>query len=87
MQKDLEKLWFEYLIEAPVEKSKREQTIINNFKKKEKSFRSHLNKEQIEFLEEYDNAVSEVNSISEKNAFVKGIMFATKFIFQALYEK
>lgn len=36
-------------------------------------------------MEEYDDAVSEMNSISEKNAFIKGVMFATKFIFQALY--
>ncbi|MBQ8765577.1 MAG: hypothetical protein IJZ16_02115 [Clostridia bacterium] len=85
MQKDLEKLWFDYLIEVPVTKSEKEKQIINEFTEKEKLFRSKLNDEQVEFLEEYDNAVSKVNSISEKNAFVKGIMFATRFIFQALY--
>lgn len=87
MHKDLEKLWFDYLIEVPVTKSKREQIIINNFREKEKIFRSNLIEEQLEFFEEYDCAVSEVNSISEKNAFIKGIMFATRFIFQALNEE
>lgn len=86
MQNDLENLWFNYLIEMPIAKNNQEKNIINNFRKKEKALRSILNKEQIKVFEEYDGVVSEVNSISEKNAFVKGIMFATRFIFQALYD-
>ncbi len=85
MQNDLEKLWFDYLIEFPIKNSEKEKQIINEFTKKESQFRSKLNEEQVKLLEEYDSAVSKVSSISEKNAFVKGIMFATKFLFQALY--
>ena len=84
MSNDLEKLWFEYLIEFPIKNSEKEKQIINEYTEKENLFRSKLNKEQIEIFEEYDNAVSKVSSISEKNAFLKGIMFATRFIFQAL---
>ncbi|MBQ8767639.1 MAG: hypothetical protein IJZ16_12660 [Clostridia bacterium] len=86
MQKDLENLWYNYVNEISLKKDKKEKTAISRFVEKEESFRSILDEKQIEKLEEYDDAVSELNSISEKNAFIKGIMFATKFIFQALYE-
>lgn len=85
MQKDLEVLWFDYLIEFPIARSKKEKTTIDKWSKKEKYFRSKLNEEQIIILDEYDDAVSAVSRISEKNAFLKGFMFATRFIFQALY--
>lgn len=86
MREELERLWYDYLIEIPMEYSKKEKDIINNWKENETAFRSALNKEQIKLLEEYDKFLSEVNGISEKNAFIKGIIFATKFIFQALQE-
>lgn len=86
MREYLESLWFDYFIEFPMEYSKKEKYIIKNWKEHEIAFRSVLNKEQIKLLEEYDKSLSEVNGISEKNAFLKGIIFATKFIFQALQE-
>lgn len=85
MRKDLEVLWFDYLIKFPIAQSKKEKTTIDKWSKKEKYFRSKLNEEQIIILDEYDDAVSAVSRISEKNAFLKGVMFATRFIFQALY--
>lgn len=84
MRKDLEDLWFNYLIELPIVRSEKEKTTIKEWSQKEKYFRSKLNKEQIEILDEYDDALSAVSRISEKNAFIKGVMFATRFIFEAL---
>ena len=75
MRKDLEDLWNYYLIEVPIKNTK-----------KENKLRSRLTDEQILFLEEYDDAVSELNRISERHAFIKGVMFTTRFIFQAMYE-
>lgn len=85
MRKELEDLWFYYLIEFPLKRSDKEKATIDNWSKQEDYFRSKLNDEQLEFLEEYDNAVAEVGRISEKNAFFKGVKFATQFIFEALY--
>ncbi len=86
MRQDLEDLWNYYLIEVPIKNTKKEDILVKNYAKVEDAFRSKLSSEQIAFLEEYDDAVSELNRISERHAFIKGIMFATRFIFQAMYE-
>ena len=86
MRKDLEDLWNYYLIEVPIKNTKKEEMLVKNFSKKENKLRSRLTDEQILFLEEYDDAVSELNRISERHAFIKGVMFTTRFIFQAMYE-
>lgn len=86
MKKDLEDLWYNYIIEISLKKDKREKTAISRFVEKEEEIRSMLDEKQLSKLEEYNDAVSEMSSISEKNAFIKGVSFATKFIFQALYE-
>lgn len=49
----------------------------------EDKLRAKLNDEQKELLEEYDNAISETNGISEKYAFIKGVRFATRLTFEA----
>lgn len=86
MRRDLEDLWNYYLIEVPIKNTKKEDILVKKYAKVEDAFRSKLSSEQIVFLEEYDDAVSELNRISERHAFIKGIMFATRFIFQAMYE-
>lgn len=86
MREDLNDLWNYYLIEVPLKNTEKEELLVKRYSKQEDKFRSKLTDEQIVFLEEYDNAVSELNRISERHAFIKGIMFDTRFIFQAMYE-
>ncbi len=86
MKNLLENLWFNYIIEVPMQKNEIENQTIAEWLKQEKYFRSRLNEEEIEILEEYDRALSKVNRITEKNAFIKGVMFATRFIFETLCE-
>ena len=86
MRQDLEDLWNYYLIEVPIKDNKKEKLIKSQFSKKEKNLRSKLTQEQLDLLNEYDDMVSELSRISERHAFIKGIMFATRFIFQALYD-
>ncbi len=86
MREDLEDLWNYYLIEVPIKDNKKEKLIKSQFSKKEKNLRSKLTQEQLDLLNEYDDMVSELSRISERHAFIKGIMFATRFIFQALYD-
>lgn len=85
MREDLEDLWNYYLIEVPIKDNKKEKLIKSQFSKKEKTLRSKLTQEQLDLLNEYDDMVSELSRISERHAFIKGIMFATRFLFQALY--
>jgi len=84
MRKELENLWKDYLIEVPIERNQKEKEILGNYSEKEDILRSKLNSEQKELLENYDNAVCQTNSISEKYAFIKGVRFATRLIFEAM---
>lgn len=84
MKKELEKLWYSYIIEEVSKRNDQEKELIKNWSVKESEFRTKLNDEQKALLEEYDAAVCKMNSASEKNAFVKGIKFATRFFIEAL---
>ena len=87
MRTDLEDLWDYYLIEVPIKNTEKEDMLIKKISKSESKFRARLTDDQIVFLDEYDDAVSERKRISERHAFIKGIMFATRFIFQAIYDE
>ena len=87
MKKVLENLWYDYIIEQAVERNGKEKEVIKNLTKCDNEFRSKLNDELKAELEEYDRAVCAMNRVSEKNAFIKGAVFATRFIFEALCEK
>ena len=87
MKKELDKLWYSYLIELSPKYDDDEKIIIKKYKDCENKFRSLLNGEQEEAFEEYDKALNEINSISEKRAFIRGVMFSTRFLFEALYEE
>lgn len=83
MRKELEELWQYYLIEVPLQRNEKEKEIIREYGEAEEKLRAKLNDEQKELLEEYDNSVSETNSISERYAFIKGVRFAIRLIFEA----
>lgn len=83
MRKELEELWQYYLIEVPLQRNEKEKEIIRKYSEAEDNLRAKLNDEQKELLEKYDNAVCETNGISERFAFIKGIRFATRLIFEA----
>lgn len=84
MQKELEKLWYSYLIETIAERNANEKEIISKLSEKDNKLREMLNKEQISALEEYDNALLKVSGISEKNAFVIGFKIAIRILFEAM---
>lgn len=84
MRKELEDLWYNYLIEVMVERTDKEKEIIKNLTESDNCLRDKLNDEQKALLQNYDNAFMQVSRISEKNAFVKGVQFATRFLVEAL---
>ncbi len=87
MKKILEDLWYDYMIEEAVERNEKEKAVINNLTNCDNKFRSKLTDELKAELEEYDRAIGAMSRVSEKNAFIKGAMFATQFIFECLCEK
>lgn len=87
MSKELENLWYSYLIETTVERTDEDKEIINDVSDKYNILQDMLNKEQLIALQEYDNALLKVSNMSERNSFTIGFKFATKILFEALYEK
>ena len=83
MRKELEELWQYYHIEVPLQRNDNEKEIISKCGKSEEFFRTKLNDEQKELLEEYEKSIFEKNSVSERYAFIKGVRFATRLIFEA----
>ncbi len=86
MKKELEKLWYSYIIEEVSKRNDQEIEIIKNWSAKEAEFRAKLNDEQKALLEDYDAAVCKMSSASEKNAFIKGVKFTTRFFIEVLCE-
>ena len=83
MRKELEELWQYYLIEVPLQRNDEEKEIIKNYSKCEDILKAKLNEEQKNLLEEYDNSIFETSRMSEKHAFIKGVRFAIRLIFEA----
>lgn len=86
MEKELEKLWYSYLIEEVSKKCDKETNLIRKLSADESALRSKLNEEEIELLEKYDASVNEMCSLSEKHAFIKGVRFTVRFFIEALCE-
>lgn len=87
MKNILEALWYDYMIEQAIERNEQEKLVINELTQCDNQFRSKLSDELKSELEEYDKAVCAMGRVSEKNAFIKGAVFATRFIFETLGEK
>ena len=87
MEKDLEQLWYSYIVETGTVRTESDRAIIKNLSEKDEQLRSSLNQEQIKLLEEYDKAFTATYTLLEKDAFVKGIKFATRFLFESLCEE
>ncbi|MBQ8767756.1 MAG: hypothetical protein IJZ16_13245 [Clostridia bacterium] len=86
MKKELDDLWYSYLVETILKKSDNEKELIKQFSVDDKALREALNNEQKQLLEKYDQSSSIMNSLTEKFAFVKGVKFAVRFLFEALCE-
>ncbi len=83
MKTTLEDLWYTYIIDKKTGTSAEERQLINLITKNEENLRQTLKKEQIELFLKYDDSVADLNLYNEKNAFLKGVHFATMFLIEA----
>lgn len=86
MKKELDDLWNYYLSETILHKNEEETEARKQWAKDEDALREKLTQEQIALLEEYDKSFFAVNSFIEKRAFIKGVKFTTRFLFESLCE-
>ena len=84
MGQTLEDLWGTYLMEGN-EQSKEEREALSKLVENEGKLRATLNTEQLEMLETDDRYFSEIAYFSERDAFIKGVRFATRYLIEALY--
>ncbi len=85
MKKIIEDLWYSYITNCLAEQTVEEKKILSKLVKYESNLHSKLSEEQKNALKNYENCLDELNDISTKDAFIKGIRFATIFLIEALY--
>ena len=84
MKKTLEKLWNEYLSdECSMLGSEEEKELASRAANKHKAVSDLLTAEQSYAVEEYADALCEINSIFAKKAFFEGCKFATLFLVES----
>lgn len=84
MKTILKDLWSSYLIESTAILDDEEKVLLDKIVLKEKELNEKLTKEQLALLENFTDSFHEMNCISERNAFIKGVCFATKYLFEVL---
>ncbi len=84
MSKILEELWFDYLMENQANQSKEERELIHALVKTGDELHASLTQEQLTILERRDDCQNEICVLFAKEAFIKGIRFATGYFMEAI---
>ena len=87
MKKTLEELWYSHLIESTNHHFKEEKELLEKISEKHTALQTELDQGQKATLEEWENLIWNLCSISEKNAFIEGVRFTTSFLWEAMSEK
>ena len=84
MKNLLEKLWYSYQMQDDAEQNGEEKELLDLIVLHEEKLHAVLNTEQMEQLKKYRECIRDFHIIAEKEAFIKGIRFATLFLTEAL---
>lgn len=87
MKKLLEELWFEYQIEKSSILSKKYTNMQSLTVSKMNMLLETLNENQKSLLNEYTQSIYALQSELEKDAFIEGVSFGTKFITETLFKQ
>lgn len=82
----LDDLWYNHQIGVRSEQSQEEKDALNKLIVLEDALRDSLTEKQNILYKHYEACSIEVNCISEKEAFVKGVRFATQYLFETLFK-
>lgn len=66
--------------------SESEKESLCKIEEKAEKIRNLMNKDSINLFEKYEESMFEYSSVKEKEAFLKGIKFASNFIFEIIKE-
>ena len=87
MKTVLEDLWYSYIMENPIEENEQNKRLLRALVEKQDYLKEHLDPEIFKICEECHSMIFEMSGISEKEAFVKGVQFATRYLVEAMYGK
>lgn len=85
MKKTLETVWDWYETENAMVRSEEKEEIVKTLLPTEQALRAELTEEQRERLDQIKDCLYQMQGISEKEAFVHGVRFATAYLLDALY--
>ncbi len=85
MQYNLDNLW-EMLESFNINASKSEKPFLLIEVKKKSALFSTLSEDQVQSFLDYEESLSQLIEAERKEAFIKGIKFATQFLFEASKE-
>lgn len=85
MRTTLQCLWYSYQMEKPVERNEEKEELLSRLRTNEEKLRTDLNEVQKDALKNYEDCLDTISSISAKEAFIKGVCFATNYLIEALY--
>lgn len=80
MKNLLEDLWFSYLIEERTVLSDSDRIIVQSANQKRDKIYNALNQAQKNDFDDYEENANDICNIYEKEAFIKGVRFAVKFL-------
>jgi len=80
----LETLWELYQSEYPLKVCTKEKELIKEIEEYGDKLCASLDEQQKEMLQRYQDLWDRVSCFSEKEAFIKGVKFATGFLLEAL---
>ncbi len=84
MQNLLFDLWDGYFFELPAESSTEQRLILDKVVECEKLLNEKLSDELKKSFHQFDDGISRVTAIVERDAFVKGVRVGVRFIMEAL---
>ena len=80
----LEELWNSYLTQKPTEQTEEKRELIGAILEVEDKLREKLDEKQIDLLEQYVDCIGNLHAVSETEAFIGGVRFASSFLVEAL---
>lgn len=83
----LEELWYSYIMENSIEENAQSKKLLRTLVEKQDYLKDNLDPEVFKICEECHSIIFEMGGISEKEAFVKGVQFATGYLVEALHSK
>ena len=83
MKPTIKELWHEYQLDKPNESCEKKKEIRRKLSKLSEELVLLFNDEQNKKFEEYHDALSDLFSIEEYEAFEKGVVFTARFLSEA----